>query len=408
MNRFSGYGDTWLKIFMSASLIFLLAATLYIGSKVFLPAIGAVDFKYFWLAGDLWQDGINPYGPDFNERGREVFTRGFVPPQWAYPPHFRPISELMALAPFETAAVIWRALFVLAIAGGIFALFVALPKADRPPLYIMLAGLAFTLSLSATAITIAIGQSSALIFLGYCLFVFGYLKENRWSLGIALILMMIKPTYGFIPAFFLLAHFRHFRVIAVSAVITIGLSVWGLWGFDLQETFAGLGEAFAKYKGSRLNSAQEMTGLRHIVYVVSGADTSQLAYVAIGIALAFGIGRFMSANELREHDRLRVVVLLGLVLLVFAPLHSYDGYFVLAVVIPALVLSRAELLICIPLLLITWRSNNLANITGLKLEEARTFTGSTLESFTAAVTLVLFYVALTRTTSIRFGTRRDA
>lgn len=314
----------------------------------------------------------------------------------------------MALAPFEIAAVIWRALFVLSIAGGVTALFLSLPATDRPPFYVILAVLGLSMSLSATAMTVAIGQSSALIFLGYCLFVYGYLKDNRWLLGLALILLMIKPTYGLIPAFFLLAHFRYFHLIVVSALITIGLSVWGLWGLDLQETWAGLSEAFAKYKGSRLNSAPEMTGIRHLVYAFGGGDTSQLVYVALGSALAFGIGRYAQANDVREVDRLRAIVLLGLILLVFAPLHSYDGYFTLAVVVPALAISRIELIVCVPLLLVTWRSNNVAGITGLKLEETRTFPGTTLESFAAVVTLVIFVFVLMRTATIRSRTQTDA
>lgn len=370
--------------------VFLLLAFIYVGSKVAEPTIAAVDFKYFWLAGTLWQDGLNPYGPAFLARAREVFLSGSVPPQWAYPPHFRPISEVMALAAFERSAVIWRILFAMAIAGGSLGLFAAIRNVSRFPVYVIMLLLGIALTFSGTAITVTIGQSSALIFLAYCLFVYGYFHHNRMALGLALILLMIKPTYGFIPAFFLLAHLRYFGLIALSAVITIGLSAWGLWGHGLQETFAGLSDAFASYENDSINLAPEMTGLRHLVFLFGGGETSQLLYVLVGSVLAFCIGLFVALRDLSEADRVRAVMLVGLLVLVFAPMHTYDGYFALAVVIPALALSRVETLIFMPLLLVTWRSNNIAAITGWKLAETQTFTGSTLESIATAITLLVF------------------
>ena len=383
-----------LRIKTAAASVFLLLAVTYIVPKIVEPVIVAVDFKYFWLAGTLWQDGINPYGPAFLERAREIFVSGSVPPQWAYPPHFRPISELMALASFETSAVIWRSFCVVAIAGGTLSLFAAVRETSRFPVYVMMVFVAIALTFSATAATVAIGQSSALIFFGYCLFVYGYLRDMRISLCIALILLMIKPTYGFIPALFLLAHFRYFGLILLSAAITVAISVWGIWGHGIQEITAGLIDSFAKYKYAQINLAPEMTGLRHLVYAVGFGETSQVVYVLVGSTLAFSLGLFTYAKDLAEPDRIRAVVLLGLLMLLFAPMHTYDGCFALAVVVPALALSRLEALICIPLLLITWRSNNLAVVTGLKLEETQTFAGSTLISCASAITLLALAAVL--------------
>lgn len=62
-----------------------------------------VDFGYFWLAGDIWNDGRNPYGPAFLERARDVFTSGNEPPQWGNPRHFRLVRSALAIAPVELA-----------------------------------------------------------------------------------------------------------------------------------------------------------------------------------------------------------------------------------------------------------------------------------------------------------------
>jgi len=374
--------------------ILLLIGFIYLTPKVFEPPVGAVDFKYVWLAGDLWLDGISPYGPIFQERAQVIFDGGSIPPQWAYPPHFRPISQLTALAPYETSAIFWRAFLALAIVTGTGLLISAVRTDDRFPVSLAIISLAVSLTLSATAISVSIGQSSALIFLGYCLFVYGYLKCNQPALGLALILLMLKPTYGVIPAFFLLAHFRFFRVIVIAAAVTVALSVWGLLGQGIHETISGVSDAVAKYKFDRINLAPEMTGLRHIVFASGLGETSQFLYILGGIGLAFGLGVWAQAGDPDGSKRIRAVVMLGLLFLLLAPLHTYDGYFALAVALPALGLSRLEAIACMPLLLLTWRSNNLAAVTGFKLPETRVFTGSTIESVAAAATILVFAIIL--------------
>lgn len=376
-----------MQIKLIASIACLIVASIYIGLKVFLPPNDAVDFKFFWLAGDLWQSGIVPYGPIYLERAQEVFTVGSVPPQWAYPPHFRPISELLALAPLDLSAYLWRFFNVTAVAGGVILLIWSIRPALRLPVYAALLAVAVALTMSATAISVAIGQSSPLIFLGYGLFAFGYLTNRPAALVIALIVLMVKPTYGFIPAFFLLAQFRYFRTIVIAALITVALSAWGLGGEDIRVVLAHVLDAFSSYTDDRVNSASEMTGLRHLVYLAGLGEISQLAYVLAGSVLAFCLG-WAVRDGAHEADRIRAMMFVGLLLLVFAPLHTYDGYFALAVVIPALALTRAETLACFALLFVTWRSNNLAEVTGMKSAESLVFTGSTLEAFAATLALI--------------------
>jgi hypothetical protein len=377
-----------------SSIAIFMIAIFYLMPKIFNPPLGAVDFKYVWLAGRMWLEGHNPYGPGFYEQAQVVFEGGSTPQQWAYPPHFRPISQFAAIAPYETAAIFWRAFLALAVFGGTGLLIAAVRADGRFPASVAILVLAVSLTFSATAISISIGQSSSLVFFGYCLLIYGYLKNHKGAICLALIIIMLKPTYGVIPAFFLLAHSRYFKVIAIGALITLALSVWGLLGQGINETISGVSDAVGKYATQPVNLAPEMTGIRHVVFACGLGETSQFLYVLCGVIFAFGLGLLVQFGYSSNFNRIRSMVVLGLLVLLFAPLHTYDGYFALAVVVPALALSRLEAIACMPLLLLVWRSNNLATVTGFKLPDTQIFTGSTIEAVAATATFLLFAIML--------------
>lgn len=376
---------------ITAFLLLLIAAA-YIVTKVMLPWGSAVDFRYFWLAGDLWNSGQSPYGPSFLNRARDVFDTGNVPPQWGYPPHFRPVSAVLALAPVDVSAHLWRAFGVLAILAGVLLLIAGIQPWRQIPIwgYMLLLTAALTMSASATSITI--GQSAPLIFLGYALFVCGYLRDRPGMLILAMVIIMVKPTYGAIPCFFLLFQLRYLGTVIIAAILTLLLSAWGLWGQDLQVVIGQILEAFASYKDAPVNGAAEMTGLRHLVYAAGFGDRSQLVFVLTGCGLACLLGATLNRRHATDPARLRAVVLLGLLTVVFGPLHTYDGFFVLAIAIPALALSRVEIAAGAVLFLATWRSNNLATVTGLRLPDSTYFPGSTIEALAACGILVLLLI----------------
>lgn len=369
----------------------------YILPKSFAPAWRVTDFKYFWLAGELWGQGVSPYGSDYFEAARSAFERGSVPKRWAYPPHFRFITEPVAWMDFETAARVWRMLLVLSIAAGA-ALLVATARthARAFPLWLapLVAGLALTMT--ATAHSVSIGQSSPPVFLAYCVLLWGYVTERRLPVIVALVVMMIKPTYGLTPALFLLGQFRWWLPLFSAGALTLALTGLAILGTPPLEVVTGILDAFESYEGSAANAATSMNGIRHLIAISGGGDVSQLVVLGTGGAVALALGAWTkgAANTSR---RLRAVILLTLVILLFAPLHTYDGYYVLAVTVPALALGRLSALVGIGLFLLTWRSGNLGAITGLHPAENLSFQGATIESLAALLAaLVLATVLLGR------------
>lgn len=47
-----------------------------------------VDFRFFWLAGKLWETGIDPYSESFRQIGADILPPGNVVIYWFYPPQW--------------------------------------------------------------------------------------------------------------------------------------------------------------------------------------------------------------------------------------------------------------------------------------------------------------------------------
>ena len=83
----------------SASGIFLLLSLLR-------QSITLTDFRYIWVAGDVWAAGLNPYSQDYAIAGARSFPNGYPVNIWVYPFHW----YLPARAVAERQAQKWVAI----------------------------------------------------------------------------------------------------------------------------------------------------------------------------------------------------------------------------------------------------------------------------------------------------------
>ena len=128
----------------------------YFGAKI-LGAGDTIDFKYIWLAGELWSEGVNPYTEVYVARGEEAFV-GLNPPTfWVYPPNWWPIATGSAVLSYETAGLLWRILSVVCLFLGCFVITKSLPNL---PFWVHIAFWGVAATMSATAITLSLGQTS--------------------------------------------------------------------------------------------------------------------------------------------------------------------------------------------------------------------------------------------------------
>ncbi|MEM0942827.1 MAG: glycosyltransferase family 87 protein, partial [Pseudomonadota bacterium] len=303
---------------------FLTLGLAYILWKAFTLTDQPIDFKYLWLAGYLWDEGINPYGPQYYEISQTIFTTGTVPEIWVYPPHFWWLMAPHALLPFEVATLVWRGFGVLMVllAGWGFWTATRHVYPGVPPARGMAMVALLTLS-SATAGCLAIGQTSLVILAGAGLYAYAYASGSRLLMMLALAILMLKPNIGLAFSLFLFVQRPWTLTVIGGGILTLALSAPALMIGGPVETilqwFARLGE-WGQFDA---NEADATTGLRHLIWLGTGISIPPLVFAAIsgGVAIWLGLRRTESGPE----DRLLSVAMLLALVQMMIPLHGYDA-----------------------------------------------------------------------------------
>ena len=129
------------------------------------------DFRVVWLAGQVWNDGGNPY--DFEAWDRLYKEAPFFPKMailhgFYYTPSMAPICRIIALLDFHTAVLLWRfisaVLWVVVLIVTIRYLQTWQKDIYQNPLFWL--ALFFCFVSNSLAITLSIGQSPILSTVG--------------------------------------------------------------------------------------------------------------------------------------------------------------------------------------------------------------------------------------------------
>ncbi|MEM1067013.1 MAG: glycosyltransferase 87 family protein [Pseudomonadota bacterium] len=379
---------------LASALGLIVGALGYLALKAFDGAPSA-DFQFIWLAGEMWRHGADPYQPAYGARAAELFAGQRVPGAWYYPPNWWPISTLTAALPFDVSLTVWRA------ANAAFVVLAcAIPAAAlgglRPNerLCVFSGLLVLAAFASATAISLALGQTSLIFLLGLSLLLTALVSGHRGLAALALALLMLKPQIGLPLAMFLVMD-RHWWPSLLGGAMLTGLaalpalSLSGLGGF-LTAYF----ENMARYENHGPAHPANMTGLRTMLFALSGVTTSVTIHIAFSMALAALLG-WRAAGALGRNPRIHYA--LFALLAFFVPLHFYDLTFLVLplIFLPALpLLYRVLAALC---LLVILRANNVEALLGLSLEETSFATGSWLATIALCAHAVIgALVAATR------------
>jgi hypothetical protein len=354
----------------------------------------AVDYPYVWLAGSFWVDGQSPYAPSFGEAGRALVPAGHAPQYWFYPPNWWPVATVMALLPYDASLTLWRSVSATLLVGGTAAVGVAACRARlvSGPAW-PLAMLAFACLMAATPQALSLGQTSFLSFFGAALFVAAGLGRHRTMMAVALVLLMLKPQVGLAFCLFLLPRPVWWPSLAAAAVITLAL-------FLPQLRLTGIGPFLDSYlaqlrahEGLSPNHPLEMTGLRHLGWMLFGQSWAPLPLSGLaGLAvLAIG-GRRRTVPA--DHD-LELSGVIAVVCLV-VPLHTYDMMLLAPLVILTRRFSVAARVFTMLGLAMVFRANRISEMFGLHDPATVDFTGSRLTTLGSLVIAgaVLFEAAL--------------
>jgi len=379
---------TW--ILLAIALAYLLLKTVFLQQD-------AIDFKYFWLAGHIWSMGDNPYSQTFWDLGEEMFVGTNRPRTFFYPPNWWAIAVPFSAVDYGLSSVFWRLLSgLMVVAGCAVALSAHHNRVQTLSPLIWAATVAFASLMTATAVNLALGQTSAVVFLATACFLAGFLKDHRPLMILALVLLTLKPTVGILFWVFLVAFPRWWPTMAISTGIVLVLCLPAFVTSGPVTVLVSYLKGLGAHGSLAPNAPPNMTGLRNLTYTLTGAELSVLLLTALGcmvfIALAL---RFRAAPETESRDRALLIGTLLACLSVISPLHVYDST-LLALLIPlAFTLPPTGRLIALTALAAAFRPNNLATVLSFG-NGGGLLTGAGILSLSTIVLAVVFGAALLR------------
>ena len=297
------------------------------------------DFRYFWLAGTMWSDGVSPYGAAFGETGARLITEGHVPEIWPYPPNLWLPSVALAQFDLSTSWHIWLCIQLLALPAASAALALWLPQeripgATRHSMRVTRLGffclhLVLMSSLEATHLSVYVGQSSVLIYLAAALVVAGLARGRRGMVVAGLVVIFMKPQIGAAVALGLMLMGRAgLRPVILATLASLLLIVppMVVKADVVLDWLMSLGD----YDGVTLaNMAVAMTGIRHLLWIYGGVDIGNIAAMGVTLMVCIGVALHQRTVLVRRGECWNraapdLMIAQVLVILAFSPLHMYD------------------------------------------------------------------------------------
>ncbi|MEM8761695.1 MAG: hypothetical protein AAGE83_15450 [Pseudomonadota bacterium] len=367
--------------FLAGALLLLAGSLAYIAPKVLSDGI-AIDFRFIWLAGSLWSEGIDPYTAAYGAAAGERLRPGNVPEFLLYPPGWWSIAVGFAAFDEVTASLLWRIASVLAAALVAGALLWAVASATGPHatgaratearalLGLGAAALALTFGSVAAANNITIAQTSMLVLLGGGLAAAGVVAASRPVLIAGLLILSLKPSIGlaFVPLVLLLP--TPLLSTAALGILVLAISAPPLLEFGPITTATGFIESAARYGALEINAGPALTGLRHLAWLATGTSPSAMLMLALcGVLSAAGMVAARRIASTAEGRALGIAFAVSCLLCV-APLHSYDFVFLLPLILLIPLLGIMDGVVILGAVLFTLRSSNIAPLLGLVPSDA--------------------------------------
>ncbi|MEZ5779299.1 MAG: hypothetical protein R3E44_13140 [Paracoccaceae bacterium] len=302
--------------------------------------IPGYDFRYFWLAGELWGQGLSPYGDVFGVEGARLITSGHIPEIWPYPPNLWLPSIGLGLFDLTTAWHIWLCIQVAAVPAASAALAFCLPLDKLPgacgrSVRVTRFGFfclhtAFMAAIEATQLSIHSGPISIMIYLGLVLVICGIAGGRRGMVSAGLVVLFMKPQIGAAFALALVLSGRDgMRAVFSAALISLLLIVPPV--LLKADVLLDWLHSVGGYDGvaNKANLAASMTGIRNLVWTCFSWDMGNLAAMGPALAVSAGLAFHFrrAATRFGKSDRgpvLDLIIVQSLVVLALAPLHNYD------------------------------------------------------------------------------------
>lgn len=314
--------------------------------------IVTLDFRFFWLAGEFWLNGANPYDARYAAEAAAQFqiTRGAI---WYYPPNWFPLAASLSLADPLTASRLWsiaNAAMLLGACGLNVAAFRGMRGASGlvdltspiaqflfalPPrtLFLLFAG-AVALS-QAAGNSLHLGQSSILIYFGASLLTLGAARARLIPAAAGLAILMLKPQIGaLICAGLVFTPFGR-RAIAAAALASLATAAPVFIATPPAEFLSAFIGGLARYTDQTYNMPPAVTGLRHLVWIAGGVDMGSTFYLLLALAFIPAAAIFARLRRLNLQPADFVMIAVAMAAMM-SPLHVYDLILLGAIALPAI------------------------------------------------------------------------
>lgn len=308
------------------STVFLALSLAYLLKRSVLDHSADIDFRYIWVAGKLGASGGDPYSPRFAALGRALFPQGNAIAYWFYPPQWWAISQSVAVFPIDRAVAIWRAVNAALLVAAASALAFAVRRA-RPatPLWSLVLLVGVIASMEGAAQTLLLGQTSILVFAGFCLMGWGLLTAGQWRMATGLVLLLLKPQFAF-PAIFYFAFTKKWRKSVLIALAITGVaSLPQLLQFGLLPTVAGMLGNIALHGQLAPNRPENLVGFSHLVWEMSDANLANARDIALDAAASLTLALLIGRRWLDVRDGVALGIGFIASAMFFLPVHAYDS-----------------------------------------------------------------------------------
>lgn len=370
------------------------------------------DFKYLWIAGELWSQGITPDNAAFSALAARQVTDGMAPEVWSYPPSWWVICMGLAQLSLAKAHLAWNLASIALIAGASLLLAKSVRPAfgevrtgsaaidaivQRP---VPLACLHFFLmaGFEPTATLISVGQTTAPIYFGAAALLYGLASGKRGFAIAGLALTFLKPQIGVVFAAIMLFRDKQSRELLLAAVAVSAALAAPAVVADPAIIGVFLGNAAGHEGIMPANQPGGMTGLRHLSGL-SGHPMSTLWALAATVAAALAacaVAARASPGESTQVRAWQTMILTTAVITAFAPLHFYDLILTGVTLFALGAGSWASRGAGLAGLLLMLRADELGTFTGLYDHTVRIFEGSLLSTLGALMMLVAAWGAALR------------
>lgn len=336
--------------------IIALAGIGYLVAMLIRQPLESMDFRYVWLAGDLWGRGENPYGPGYIAEGAGRFPTGYAISSWAYPFHWYLPARLAALLPPEPAFAWWLVATTLALAGaGWLALAAARAAGAAPLLALVLIGIGYAASGSFVGYALRTGQPAVVAECGVAMVLFGFARGRRWWTVCGLAVAMLKPQLG-LPLATALCFMPGGFVSALLAALLVALaSVPAFLASGLTEQLHGLlVVSSGAYQKISYNTAEMMSGLPHLGRVATGWSMPIVASMLLAMLLTAGAAWAIRRHRPRERAALFAALTTTIIAAVVG-FHTYDLVIVLFALPLVPLLARPARIAALVAYALLWR-----------------------------------------------------